>query len=203
MLFAADETILVLQGPRATIPPSWLESYWGALAGGVALVAALALLELHRRRRARPARTNAQQAFEAALEQADRAAGPAAAALVSQALRGFLAATDDGLPAGLSTEELAGRLAGRPVYLPARSLLLTALQTADLAKFAGADAAPDLLITQAREAVTRIEAARRAFAGQAVAPAPVVVSTPLGATVLVVPPAEPPGPPPLPGKDRA
>ena len=46
----------------------------------------------------------------------------------------------------------------------ARSLLLTALQTADLAKFAGASASPDILIAQVREAVQRIEAARRAFA---------------------------------------
>jgi len=38
------------------------------------------------------------------------------------------------------------------------------LRTADLAKFAGATASPDILIAQAREAVQRVETARRAFA---------------------------------------
>ena len=97
------------------------------------------------------------------------AAGPAAAALVSHGLRDFLAATDGQLAASLSTQELAARLETLPLYLPAQSLLLTALQTADLAKFAGATAAPDILITQVREAVQRVEASRRAFA----APAPI------------------------------
>jgi len=167
MFFAADETTLVLQGPRGTIPPGWLESYWGALACGVAVAAALALLEAHRRRRQRPVLGDARQALEATLRQAAQATGPAAAALVSQGLRGFLAATDPQLPAALSTQELAVRLATLPVYLPAQRPLLTALETADLAKFAGADASPDLLLEQAREAVARIEAARLAFALQA------------------------------------
>ena len=84
--------------------------------------------------------------------------------MVSRALRDFLAATDARLAAGLSTQELATRLTADPVYLPARALLLTALETADLAKFAGASASPDILIAQTREAVARVEAARRAFA---------------------------------------
>jgi hypothetical protein len=87
---------------------------------------------------------------------------------VSHGLRDFLAATDGQLAASLSTQELAAQLETLPVYLPAQSLLLTALQTADLAKFAGATAAPDILIAQVREAVQRVEASRRAFA----APAP-------------------------------
>jgi len=165
MIFlAAADAPLVLQGPRATIPPGWWESYWGVVAFGVALVVALALLEFARRRRQRPALTSAQQLLEQTLQQAARTSGPAAAALVSRGLRDFLASTDAQLATGLSTEELAARLAGLPLYLPARSLLLTALQTADLAKFAGATASPDILITQAREAVQRVETARRAFA---------------------------------------
>jgi hypothetical protein len=165
MIFlAADETPLVLQGPRATIPPSWLESYWGALACGVAVVVALALLEWARRQRQRPPLTSAQHTLEETLRQAAQATGPTAAALVSQGLREFLAATDAQLPTALSTQELAARLETLPLYLPARSLLLTALQTADLAKFAGATASPDILIAQVREAVQRVETARRAFA---------------------------------------
>lgn len=206
MIFlAADETPLVLQGPRATIPPGWLESYWGVIVGGLVLVGALALLEWARRRRQRPPLTSAHQALEATLRQAAEATGPTAAALVSQGLREFLATTDPQLPTALSTQELAARLDTLPLYLPARSLLLTALQTADLAKFAGASASPDILIAQVREAVQRVETARRAFTGHAVAPTPVVLSTPLGATSLAVPATEPPplpGPPPLTGKDR-
>jgi hypothetical protein len=168
MIFlAADDAPLVLQGPRATIPPGWWESYWGVLACGLALVVALVLLELARRRRQRPALTSAQQVLEQALQQAARTSGPAAAALVSHGLRDFLASTDAQLAASLSTEELAARLKVLPLYLPAQGLLLTALQTADLAKFAGATASPDILIAQVREAVQRVEAARRAFAIQA------------------------------------
>lgn len=163
-LAATDEAPLVLEGPRATIPPSWGESYWGVIAFGIALIVALALLEIARRRRQRPALTSAQQLLEQTLQQAARTSGPAAAALVSHGLRDFLASTDAQLSASLSTEELAARLEGLPLYLPARSLLLTALQTADLAKFAGATASPDILIAQAREAVQRVETARRAFA---------------------------------------
>ena len=163
-LAATDAAALVLQGPRAPIPPGWWESYWGVVAFGVALVIALGLLEVARRRRQRPALTSAQQLLEQTLQQAARTSGPAAAALVSQGLRDFLASTDAQLAASLSTQELAVRLEGLPLYLPARSLLLTALQTADLAKFAGATASPDILIAQAREAVQRVETARRAFA---------------------------------------
>lgn len=165
--FAADEAPLVLQGPLGPIPPSWLESYWGVIAAGLVLIAALALLEFARRRRARPELTDAQAQLEESLRQAAQATGPAAAALVSRALRDFLAATDGRLAAGLSTQELAGRLSADPVYLPARGLLLTALETADLAKFSREGASPDLLITQTREAVARVETARRAFAAQA------------------------------------
>jgi len=164
---AADETPLVLQGPRATIPPGWWESYWGVVVGAVVLIVALALLELVRRRRQRPPLTSAQHALEDALRRAAQETGPIAAALVSQGLRDFLAATDPQLPTALSTQELAARLDSLPLYLPARSLLLTALQTADLAKFAGATASPDILIAQVREAVQRVETARRAFAAQA------------------------------------
>jgi len=168
MIFlAADDGPLVLQGPRATIPPGWWESYWGVVAFGLALIVTLGLHEAARRRRRRPALTSAQQLLEQTLQQAARTAGPAAAALVSQGLRDFLAATDGQLATSLSTQELAARLETLPLYLPAQSLLLTALQTADLAKFAGATASPDILITQVREAVQRVEAARRAFATQA------------------------------------
>jgi len=170
MIFlAADDTPLVLQGPHAAIPPGWWESYWGAVAFGFALIVTLVLLEVARRRRQRPALTSAQQVLEQTLQQAARTAGPAAAALVSHGLRDFLAATDGQLAASLSTQELAVLLETLPLYLPAQSLLLTALQTADLAKFAGATAAPDILIAQVREAVQRVEASRRAFA----APAPI------------------------------
>ena len=69
-------------------------------------------------------------------------------------------------PAALGHRQLAKRLqaelSGR--VFTDQAALLTALQTADLAKFAGATASPDILITQAREAVQRVETARRAFA---------------------------------------
>lgn len=166
MFFALDDTPLVLQGPQATIPPSWLASYWGVLACGCALVLMLVLLESYRRRRQRGPQTNAAYAFERALAQAAERKGPTAAAAISEALRTYLAATDEQLSAGLSTQELAGRIKGLLVYLPAQAPLLVALQMADMAKFAGAETAPDLLISEAQEAVRRIELARRTFAAQ-------------------------------------
>ncbi len=163
MFFAVDDTPLVLQGPHPTIPPTWIASYWGVIACAAAIITALILLEIYRRRPRGPL-TDAGLTFERALAQAATTQGPAAAAAVSDALRTYLASSDAQLSTGLSTEELATRLRGLPVYLPAQAPLLVALQMADMAKFAGAEASPDLLISEAQEAVRRIEFARRTFA---------------------------------------
>lgn len=167
MFLFVDDSPLVLQGPQPTIPPAWLASYWGVIACAAAIVTTLILLEVYRRRRQYGPLTNAGLSFERALTQVTSMKGPAAAAAVSDALRSYLANTDAQLSAGLSTEELAKRLQGLPVYLPANAPLLVALQMADMAKFAGAEASPNLLISEAQEAVRRIEIARRTFASPA------------------------------------
>ena len=64
----------------------------------------------------------------------------------------------------LSTEELAAQLLRLPAFLPARQSLLAALQAADAGKFSGAKIPTTLLIAGVRDALHKIEDARRALA---------------------------------------
>jgi hypothetical protein len=97
--------------------------------------------------------------LEAALQQSTDVAK------VSRAVRAYLAAVDAELSVALSTEELAGKLSQKPIFLPARAPLLAALHAADEVKFAAAQTDLLLIIAGVREAAHRIELSQKLFAG--------------------------------------
>jgi hypothetical protein len=193
MAFPTEETPLVLQGPRPEVPAGfWAEHGW-LLALVVTLICVGGWLLRRRRRTPRPAAPAAR--LETALRAAETQPATEALATATQALRAYLAAVDRRAATSLSTEELLRALGDDPVFLPAWQPLTAALRGADAAKFAGA--APELpsLFADLREAVRRIEAARRVFTLPPVAP--IVGPPPLP------PRAAPAGPPPLPRRDLA
>ena len=158
MIFAADDSVVVLLGPKPLVPPTWLESYWAHVVGGVVFAYLIFFLIFKFLQRQRPA-TAPFIVLQNALQRELEVAG------VTQALRTYLAAIDQELSPALSTEELATKLQHKPIFLPARSPLLTVLRTADQAKFAQAPTDVVLLVAGIREAAQRIENAQKIFQG--------------------------------------
>jgi hypothetical protein len=194
MALPIEDAPIVLQGPRPELPPGFWPAYgWiVALALALGLVIGWLLWRLGRRA-ARPVDPLAR--LETALRAAEILPAAESVAPATQALRAYLASVDARAATSLSTEELLATLGGLPVFLPAHRTLGEALRAADAAKFAGASLDPAQLLADAREAVRRIEAARRAFDHAPIAP-------------LVGPPRSPSnpapaGPPPLPRRDLA
>ncbi len=208
MFLALEEAPFVLQGPKPPIPaPAW-ETYVPLALLALAVVAVGVYAGRRLLVRARQPLDPAAQ-LELALRLTEDQPGPDAVAQATRAFRLYLAACEPKAAVSLSTEELAAVLATRPAFLPARQPLLAALRGADAAKFAGAPLEAPLLVAALREAARRIEDGRRTFARAPAVPAPAVIATPMGTTVLVVPavaPATdlpPPLPPPLPRRDLA
>ena len=196
MILALEETPFVLQGPKPTIPPGLWESNWAI--GLIALgLVTLTVFAVRRFLNKRPATLTPLVELEHGLRLAETQPSPEAIAQASRAFRRYLAALEPRAAVSLSTEELILVLAGLPLFLPARQPLLSALRSADAAKFAGASLEAPLLIAGLREAAKRVEDARRTFSKPVVIP--VVPPRPRA-------PDEPPplpGPPPLPRRNHA
>lgn len=153
----------LLLGPRGEVPPPWLEANWPLLvaAGGLALGLGWLAWRLASRRR-RP--EDPADACRRALAGAARAGDPAErAARATSALRAYLAAVVADAPAGLSTEELASRCGRSPLLATAADPVIRALRSADAAKFAGEAVDADRVLSQAEDALARVELARRAL----------------------------------------
>lgn len=158
----ADAPFLLL-GPRPEVPPPWLEAHGAALAAGLGLALCLAWILLRRaRRRARPA--DPAEAFRAAQRAAAAIRGDAArAAMITGALRDYLAAVCAEAPAGLSTQQLAARCERSPLLATAADPILRALRAADGAKFAGREVDADEVAALCAEAFARVDLARQAL----------------------------------------
>ena len=196
MLLALEEAPFVLQGPKPPVLPTAWEAHWPLALGALGL-ACLAAYAIRRFLRRPPTPPTPLAQLERALRLAETQPTELAVAQATRAFRSYLAALEPRAAASLSTEELAARLAGLPVFLPARQPLLAALRSADAAKFAGAPLEVPLLLAGLREAARRVEDGRRTFARAAVAP-------PVKAAPSTPPPEEPPplpGPPPLPRRN--
>lgn len=194
MALPFEDAPVVLQGPRPELPPGfWASAGWiVALALALGLVVGWLLWRLGRRA---PRPVDPLVRLETALRAAEILPAAQAVAPATQALRAYLASVDTRAATSLSTEELLATLGGLPVFLPAHRPLADAFRAADAAKFAGAALEPARLLADVREAVRRIETARRAFDRQPVAPL-------VGPPPLPSNPA-PDGPPPLPRRDLA
>ncbi len=159
---SADPAGLLL-GPRAEVPPPWLEANWPIVvaAAGLALGLGWVAWRLASRRR-RP--EDPAEACRRALAGAAAASAPAErAALATAALRAYLAAVVADAPAGLSTEELAARCGRSPLLATAADPVIRALRAADAAKFAGEAVDAARVLAQAEDALARVELARRAL----------------------------------------
>jgi hypothetical protein len=204
MFLALEEAPFVLLGPKPTIPPSAWES--NLALGLVALgVITLAVVAVRRFLRKGPPSLAPLAQLEHALRLAEPQPAPEAIAQATRAFRVYLAAVEPIAATSLSTEELIQILGGLPVFLPARQPLLAALRSADAAKFAGASLEVSLLVAGIREAVKRVEDARRTFAKPVVTPiipAKPRPAAPAAPTPMPSPPPLP-GPPPLPRRDHA
>ena len=159
---SADPAGLLL-GPRAEVPPPWLEAQWPLVAAAAGLALGLGWLAWRlasrRRRREDPA-----AACRRALAGAADATTPAErASRATDALRAYLAAVVADAPAGLSTDELAARCGRSPLLATAADPVIRALRAADAAKFAGEPVDADRVLAQASEALARVELARRAL----------------------------------------
>ena len=202
MILALEEAPFVLQGPKPTIPPSAWES--SLALGLIALgLVALAVYAVRRFLRKGPATLAPLAQLEVALRLAESQQGPAAITQATRAFRDYLAAVEPRAAVSLSTEELIQLLASLPVFLPARQPLLAALRSADAAKFAGASLEVSLLVAGLREAVKRVEDARRTFARPVVAPIVPAKPRPAAPAAATASPPPLPGPPPLPRRDHA
>ena len=202
MILALEEAPFVLQGPKPTIPPSAWES--SLALGLIALgLVALAVYAVRRFLRKGPATLAPLAQLEVALRLAESQQGPAAITQATRAFRDYLATVEPRAAVSLSTEELIQLLASLPVFLPARQPLLAALRSADAAKFAGASLEVSLLVAGLREAVKRVEDARRTFARPVVAPIVPAKPRPAAPAAATASPPPLPGPPPLPRRDHA
>jgi len=153
----------LLLGPRAEVPPPWLEAHWQLLVAGAGLALGLGWLAwraaTRRRRPEDPADT-----CRRGLGEARAAATPGErAARATGALRAYLAAVVADAPAGLSTEQLAARCGRSPLLATAADPVIRALRAADAAKFAGEPVDAERVLAQAEEALARVELARRAL----------------------------------------
>jgi hypothetical protein len=201
MFLALEEAPFALQGPKPTIPPSAWES--NLALGLIALgLITLAVVAVRRFLRKGPPSLAPLAQLEHALRLAEPQPAPEAIAQATRAFRVYLAAVEPIAATSLSTEELVAALAGLPVFLPARQPLLAALRSADAAKFAGASLEVSLLVAGIREAVKRVEDARRTFAKPVVAPIIPAKPRPAAPAAADIPPPLP-GPPPLPRRDHA
>ena len=202
MILALEEAPFVLQGPKPTIPPSAWES--SLALGLIALgLVALAVYAVRRFLRKGPATLAPLAQLEVALRLAESQQGPAAITQATRAFRDYLATVEPRAAVSLSTEELIQLLASLPVFLPARQPLLAALRSADAAKFAGASLEVSLLVAGLREAVKRVEDARRTFARPVIAPIVPAKPRPAAPAAATASPPPLPGPPPLPRRDHA
>lgn len=152
-----------LLGPRAEVPPPWIEAHWPEVAAAAGLALGLGWLAWRvASRRRRP--EDPAEACRRALVGAAGAAAPAErSARATEALRAYLAAVVADAPAGLSTEELAARCGRSPLLATAADPVIRALRAADAAKFAGEPVDADRVLAQASEALARVELARRAL----------------------------------------
>lgn len=152
-----------LFGPRAEVPPPWIEAHWPVVAAAAGLALGLGWLAWRvASRRRRP--EDPAEACRRALADAAAAAAPAErASRAADALRAYLAAVVADAPAGLSTEELAARCGRSPLLATAADPVIRALRASDAAKFAGEAVDADRVLAQASESLARVELARRAL----------------------------------------
>ena len=163
MIIAAADNAFQLQGPQPLLAPACWETYGWLIAVLLVLLAfaGWAIVFFIRKQRPAPA---PRLALEAALEGAENTPDETNALALVLALRAYLHALDARAGMALSTEELAAQLLRLPAFLPARQSLLAALQAADAGKFSGAKIPTTLLIAGVRDALHKIEDARRALA---------------------------------------
>lgn len=159
---SADPAGLLL-GPRAEVPPPWLEAEWPLVAAAAGLALGLGWLAWRLASRRRQPEDPAETCRRALAAAAAEATPSGRAARATDALRAYLAAVVADAPAGLSTEELAARCGRSPLLATAADPVIRALRAADAAKFAGEAVDAGRVLAQASEALARVELARRAL----------------------------------------
>jgi hypothetical protein len=153
----------LLLGPRAEVPPPWLEAHGATLLAALGLSLCLGwILWRTVRRKRRP--EDPAQIFLKALAAAEAAPDAALkSSLATAALRAYLAAVCAEAPAGLSTQQLAASCERSALLATAADPILRALREADGAKFAGSDVDGDRVAELCAEAFARTDLARRAL----------------------------------------